>query len=170
VADPATLDLAGLTAEAGRLGYERIGQSPGTVVWTTAARGDERPVLADYAQVTARRWQDDSGSHRGQTEAAALRWLLATPEARRLAAIVDAAKARGREQGALLRAVVERALDEHRDAEIAAAEARGRDAERAAVVAWLRAAVAAYRGTHAEDALADTLRDVMAGEHARGGE
>jgi len=96
--------------------------------------------------------------------------VLAQPEAVARRAIVDAAEARGRTQGALLRAVVERALDEHRDAEIAAAEARGRDAERATVVAWLRAAVAAYRGTHAEDALADTLRDVMAGEHARGGE
>jgi hypothetical protein len=87
-ADLATLDLPALAAEAGRLGYVR----DDALAW----RGpDGRSRVWTHEAITPR-W------HEGLTrvladEAAALRWLLDQPEARRLAAIVDAAEARGRE-------------------------------------------------------------------------
>ena len=129
-ADLATLDLPALTAEAERLGYVR------------------------YDDL---RWLGLGGRsvvYNGNDEAAALRWLLATPEARRLAAIVDAAEARGRKQSALdddiahyrehdacwalLAGWRTLTLDAAIPLELAEAEARGREAERADVVAWLR--------------------------------
>jgi hypothetical protein len=88
-------------------------------------------------------------------EAALLRVMLATPEARRLAAIVDAAEARGREQAALddhnahyrehdagwallagWRALT---LDAAIPLALAEAEARGREAERADALAAIDA-------------------------------
>ena len=141
-ADLATLDLAALTAEAERLGYVRDAdglaarwRAPWFVTAIVYTRGHFAP-----------RWHDQT-SLVFADEAAALRWLLDQPEARRLAAIVDAAEARGREQSPTLAdvsatAVRERVyltgLVEQRTAERDAAEARGREAERADVVAWLR--------------------------------
>jgi len=86
-ADPSTLDIAALTAEAARLGYVRD-----AAVW----RGPDGRLRVWTHEAITPRW------HEGLTrvladEAAALRWLLDQPEARRLAAIVEAAEARGRD-------------------------------------------------------------------------
>ena len=123
----------------------------------------------------APRWHDQT-SLVFADEAAALRWLLDQPEARRLAAIVDAAEARGREQSPTLAdvsatAVRERVyltgLVEQRTAERDAAEARGREAERADVVAWLRRAEAAYGVERPETAaLLDARLDIEGRYHA----
>jgi len=108
VADLSTLDLAALAAEAKRLGYVRHG-APGVVRWA-----DGECTLASWHDGDcAAMWWEVRGGVALATEAAALRWLLDQPEARRLAAIVEAAEARGREAE---RADVLAAVDAEREA------------------------------------------------------
>jgi hypothetical protein len=154
LSDLTTLDLAGLTAEAERLGYTREVGAWG-FRWVL---GDQRRLVSLDAPL-ALWWSEPHRPHDG--EAAALRWLLATPEAQRLRAIVDAAEAMGHDKGycdggeALARGLSlaltaagiaappgAHTAVEHVSAQVetipvalAEAEARGRDAERAAVVA-----------------------------------
>jgi hypothetical protein len=121
-ADPSTLDLAALTAEAERLGYVR-------------GRADGRGVEWLAGESVVARWLAGWGPPLAD-EAAALRWLLATPEARRLAAIVEAA------------------------------EARGRAAERADVVAWLRREAEILGTINREDPTLRAARvDIYSGRH-----
>jgi hypothetical protein len=146
-ADLSTLDLA---AEAERLGYVRHG-APGVVRWA-----DGECTLASWHDGDcAAMWWEVRGGVALATEAAALRWLLDQPEARRLAAIVDAAEARGRKQSALdddiahyrehdacwalLAGWRTLTLDAAIPLALAEAEARGREAERADALAAIDA-------------------------------
>jgi hypothetical protein len=105
VADPSTLDIPALIAEAERLGYVRERDPDDGLPWWVDSR--PRAMLCPDGN-----WLVD-GRRVGPDEAAALRWLLATPEARRLADIVEAAEARGREAE---RADVLAAVDAEREA------------------------------------------------------
>jgi len=166
-ADPSTLDLPALTAEAKRLGYVRRG-APGVVRWA-----DGECTLASWHDGDcAAMWWEVRGGVALATEAAALRWLLDQPKARRLAAIVDAAEARGREaeraEVAALRADLHLLREDLMRASVALEKARneGREAERADVVAWLRREAEIFGSMTADDpTLAHGCRKIAAAAH-----